>query len=73
MGVHTTPSLLALFDYKGVFYMNLENRLIEIGYTKEKAVDLINQYSKLDKLNELEAFLNVKEMLKREGELNGRI
>lgn len=53
--------------------MNLENRLIEIGYTKEKAVDLINQYSKLDKLNELEAFLNVKEMLKREGELNGRI
>lgn len=53
--------------------MNLENRLIEMGYTKEKAVDLIDQYSKLGKLNELEAFINVKEMLKRESGLSGRI
>lgn len=53
--------------------MNLQNRLIQIGYTKEKAVDLINQYSKLDKLNELEAFVNIKEMLKRESDFDGRI
>ena len=53
--------------------MNLENRLIEIGFSKEKAVDLINQYSKLGKLNELEAFVNIKEMLKRESDFDGRI
>lgn len=42
--------------------MELLERLIDLGYEKEKAQKIIDMYIKNNTLNELKAFICVKEM-----------